>query len=71
MKLIAVKLPTSTIRKLDQLILEEKYLSRSEIFRVALRDVLRRERKRTESSVKVEFLDKHDVNTETQYSSIA
>ena len=43
MKLISVKLKESKIWALDQLIRDGKYLSRSEIIRTAIRDLLKKE----------------------------
>jgi Arc/MetJ-type ribon-helix-helix transcriptional regulator len=42
-KLVTVKMPDLYVRAIDELIKEERYSSRSEVIRVAVRELLKRE----------------------------
>jgi len=50
-KLITLNLPETWVEKLDQLVKEEMYPSRAEAIRMAIRDLLKAERKLYPSSV--------------------
>ncbi|MFP3161742.1 MAG: ribbon-helix-helix domain-containing protein [Acidilobus sp.] len=43
MKLVTVKMPDLYVRAIDELVKEERYSSRSEVIRVAVRELLKRE----------------------------
>ncbi|MGC9071544.1 MAG: ribbon-helix-helix domain-containing protein [Acidilobus sp.] len=43
MKLVTVKMPDLYVRGIDELVKEEKYSNRSEVIRVAVRELLKRE----------------------------
>ncbi|ESQ26474.1 MAG: Ribbon-helix-helix protein, copG family [uncultured Acidilobus sp. JCHS] len=42
-KLVTVKMPDLYVRAIDELVKEERYSSRSEVIRVAVRELLKRE----------------------------
>lgn len=43
MKLVTVKMPELYVKAIDELVKEEKYTNRSEVIRVAVRELLKRE----------------------------
>ncbi|MCI4459563.1 MAG: ribbon-helix-helix protein, CopG family [Acidilobus sp.] len=43
MRLVTVKMPDLYVRAIDELVKEERYSSRSEVIRVAVRELLKRE----------------------------
>ena len=43
MKLVTVKMPDLYVRAIDELVKEERYSSRSEVIRTAVRELLKRE----------------------------
>ncbi|MGC9210465.1 MAG: ribbon-helix-helix domain-containing protein [Acidilobus sp.] len=43
MRLVTVKMPDLYVRAIDELVKEEKYSNRSEVIRVAVRELLKRE----------------------------
>ena len=43
MKLVTVKMPDLYVRAIDELVKEERYSSRSEVIRAAVRELLKRE----------------------------
>jgi len=45
MKYVVFRLPESWLKKLDELVQEQGYLSRSDVLRYAVRNLLRKERK--------------------------